>query len=271
MPSRRDRQRLLQQQIQQATLKKTKSSLQTSAKYNDEASVNNNHGIKNINLSEAQKNCINVIKNNVITFIEGYAGTGKTLCALHYAVTEYLKDRSNNIIVIRTPVENNTDKIGFLPASLAEKCEPHFVSAKDALDLLLNKEKVEADLKNTKNQRIQFKIPNYALGVTFENATIIIDEAQMLQPLIMKLLLERIGNNSKLIILGDQSQIYNKDTARNGLKDALTKFFNHTVDENQTIIVQEPKYEDIGYFKFNIEDMQRSDIVKTVIRAYNKL
>lgn len=270
MPSRRDRQRLIQQQQERQILKKTPASLKTSNKYNDEASVNNNHGIKNVVLSTAQKECINVIKNNIITFVEGFAGTGKTLCALHYAVTEYLKSRENNIIVIRTPVENNTDKIGFLPASLAEKCEPHFVSAKDALDLLLNKEKVEADLKNVRNQRLQFKIPNYALGVTFENAIIIIDEAQMLQPLIMKLLLERIGNNSKLIILGDQSQIYTKDIARNGLKDALTKFFNCTITD-QTVIVNEPKYENIGYFKFGIEDMQRSDIVKTVIKAYNNL
>lgn len=271
MPSRRDRQRLIQQQQERQILKKTPASLKTSNKYNDEASVNNNHGIKNVVLSTAQKECIDVIKNNIITFICGYAGTGKTLCALYYAVTEYLKSRENNIIVIRTPVENNTDKIGFLPASLAEKCEPHFVSAKDALDLLLNKEKVDADLKNVKNQRIQFKIPNYALGVTFENATIIIDEAQMLQPLIMKLLLERIGKNSKLIILGDQSQIYTKDIARNGLKDALTKFFDYTVIDNQKIIVNEPKYEDIGYFEFSVEDMQRSDIVKTVIKAYNNL
>lgn len=271
MPSRRDRQRLIQQQQERQILKKTPASLKTSNKYNDEASVNNNHGIKNVVLSTAQKECIDVIKNNVITFVVGVAGTGKTLSALHYAVTEYLKSRENNIIVIRTPVENNTDKIGFLPASLAEKCEPHFVSAKDALDLLLNKEKVEADLKNVRNQRIQFKIPNYALGVTFENATIIIDEAQVIQPLIMKLLLERIGKNSKLIVLGDHSQVYNKDTVRNGLKDAITKFFHYSLAENQSLIVNEAKYTDIGYFEFGIDDMQRSDIVKTVIKAYNNL
>lgn len=200
--------------------------------------------------------------------LKGQHGTGKTLAALYYAAKNYVSDRHTKIIVIRTPVESGTDKIGFLPSSLAEKCEPHFVSAKDALDKLLNAPKVEADM-NGPNQRICFKIPNFALGVTFTNAVVIIDESQMIQPLIMKLLLERIGENCKVIVLGDQSQIYTKDVSRNGLRDALSKFFITEVDEKTgKLFVGDSKYEDIGYFKFDVEDMQRSDIVKTVVTAY---
>lgn len=268
MPSHRDRQKLQQSKAKKETFKQTCASLHTSQKYNSANSIQNKNGIQDIKLSTAQKESIDVIKNNVISFIEGPAGVGKTLGAFAYAVPEYLKDRSTNIVVIRTPVENNTDKVGFLPSSLKEKCEPHFISAKDALETLLTKEKVNQDL-NGVNERIQFKIPNFCLGVTFNNSIIIIDEAQMLQPLIMKLLLERIGINSKVIILGDQSQIYNKDSARNGLRDALDKFFITEVGNKNVLNVIEPKYPDIGYYKYSVEDMQRSDIVKTVITAYS--
>ena len=112
-------------------------------------------------------------KNNKI-FITG--NTGKTMIALHYAVQQYLKEYSQRIIVIRTPVEaNSTDKIGYLPSELKDKIEPHFVSAKTILEDLLNKDKVDADL-NGPYKRIQFLIPNFALGVTWDNATIIMDE-----------------------------------------------------------------------------------------------
>jgi phosphate starvation-inducible protein PhoH len=81
----------------------------------------------------------------------------------------------------------------------------------------------------------------------------------------MKLLLERIGTNSKMIVLGDPSQIYSNDKNRQGLTDAISKFF--IVDSS--FKVEQPKFEDIGYFRFSIDDCMRSDIVKTVLKAYS--
>lgn len=217
-------------------------------------------GIKSIILNEKQKEFYDVINNNTITFCKAPAGVGKSLTALYYAVQNYLLNSSDKIIVIRTPVENNSDKIGFLPDTLEAKLEPHFASAKNILETLLTKGKVECDL----GKRIHFKVPNYMLGSTLDNSVVIIDEAQALQPLILKLLLERIGINTKVIVLGDPTQLYVNDRSRNALSDAINRFcrINH-----QDKIV--PKYDSIGYFEFTVEDVVRSDIVKTVITAYS--
>ncbi len=222
------------------------------------------NGYKNFTLSPAQLECQKVIQNNIITFIEGIAGGGKSLVALYCAVKTYLADPSNKIIVIRTPMEATLhDKVGFLPNDLKAKLDPHFASTKLLLEQLLNPSKVDADL-NGPHKRIEFLVPNFALGCTFDNAFIIVDEGQTQNPVIMKLLLERIGTNSKMVVLGDPSQVYSSNKDRQGMRDAMLKFFN--VDAKAEIV--DSKYPDIGYYKFSIDDCMRSDIVKTVLRAY---
>ena len=130
------------------------------------------------------------------------------------------------------------------------------------LELLLSKGKVECDLA----KRIHFMVPNYALGETFDNALILIDEAQQLQPMILKLLLERLGKNSVCVVAGDRTQLYTTDKHRNGLTDAISRFFR--ADHKGLLI---PRYEQVEHFKFEVEDVQRSDIVKTVIKAYSDM
>lgn len=244
------------------------SSQKTREKYQD------TYGYKEFTLSESQKTCQDIIRNNTLTFIEGPAGVGKSLSVFHYAVQEYLKDPTMRIIVIRTPVEAGSDKIGFLPSDLSDKLEPHFSSTKLLLEQLLNPSKVQADMDGSLT-KIQFLIPNYAIGATWDNAIVCIDEAQQIQPLIMKLLLERIGVNSKVIVMGDPSQVYATSRDRHGMKDAITKFFHIETEVNPETqrsfkYVGEAKYADIGYFKFNPKDCMRSDIVRTVIQAYSE-
>ena len=216
-------------------------------------------GINHFKLSEAQKEAQNVIRSNTLSFIEGPAGTGKSLSILHQYVQDYLNDQTMNIVVIKTPVESSgKDRIGFLPDSLESKLEPHFAATKKTLSDLLSAGKVEADL----GHRIHFKCPNFILGSTLDNSLILIEEAQQLEPMIMKLLLERIGRNSRCVVTGDREQLYTHDKARNGLTDAISRFF--TTDSG--ILV--PKYDMVGHYAYDIEDVQRSDIVKTVLRAY---
>jgi len=215
------------------------------------------NGIGDFKLTPNQLALVSKITDNTITFIDSPAGTGKTLCVLHTFVKEYLRDASKRIVVIRTPVEaGGLDKLGFLPDDLAAKVEPHFASTKRLLEQLLNKGKVETDLDN----RIFFKVPNFELGATWDNSLVLIDEAQALQPMIMKLLLERIGVNTRVVVAGDSSQLYATDASqRNGLKDALGRF----LDSNN-----QPKYDDVAFHKFTVSDVMRSEIVKTVITAY---
>lgn len=165
-------------------------------------------------------------------------------------------------------VTGNSDKIGFLPSDLRDKLEPHFASTRMILDDLLTKGKVDTEME----KKIFFKIPNYCLGCTFSNSVVIIDEAQELPPLILKLLLERIGENTKVIVCGDPSQVYSHSRNRNGLTNAMQRFFR--TDEIDGSLIRnlnnnlEPKYDMIAYHRFDVEDIVRSDIVKTVITAY---
>lgn len=215
------------------------------------------YGWHNFKLTDAQKELLDKIEDNTLTFVDSVAGTGKTSTILYAFVKEYLRDTTKQIIVIRTPVEaGGLDKIGFLPNSLEEKMAPHFASSKKILEQMLNKGKMETDL----GHRIKFMIPNYCLGSTWDNSLVLIDESQAMQPMIMKLLLERIGVGSKVVVCGDSNQLYASEAAkRNGLLDALHRFFDKEMN---------PKFSDVAFHKFQIEDIQRSEIVKTVIRAY---
>lgn len=217
-------------------------------------------GINQFQLSAAQRTMQNIIRSNTLSFVEGPAGTGKSLAILHYFVKEYLSNPID-IVVIKTPVESSgKDRIGFLPDDLDSKLEPHFAATKKTLSDLLNKGKVECDVGA---QRIRFVCPNFILGSTLDNCLILIEEAQQLEPMIMKLLLERIGKNSKCVVTGDPHQLYTYDKNRNGLTDAVGRFFDKTAAGAMIA-----KYPDVGYFKFTPADVQRSDIVKTVIEAY---
>lgn len=214
------------------------------------------NGINRFQLTKSQTELANKIKGNDLVFCVGPAGTGKSLGVLHTYVRDYLADKTKQIVIIRTPVEAGMDKVGALPDSLEAKIEPHFASAKALLTQLLSKGKVETDL----GHRIHFKIPNYVLGATFDNSLIMIDEAQQLPPLILKLLLERTGMNSKVVVLGDNSQLYTDARNRNALLDAVPRFFDKDMNS---------KYDSVAYHKFEVEDVQRSELVKTIIRAYS--
>ncbi len=217
-----------------------------------------NLGFKRFELSKTQKELSNLLDKNTLVFVKGYAGTGKSTAVLYNFIKEYVEDRSKNIVIIRTPVESTDDKIGFLPSDLSTKIEPHFSSAKKVLEGLLNKGKVESDI----GKRIHFVVPSYILGATLDNSLILVDEAQQISPKILKLLLERIGVNSKCAVIGDDTQLYASDKKRNALSDAFNRFF---INRDGTLY---PRYEDVDLYEFGIEDVQRSEIVKTVIRAY---
>lgn len=219
---------------------------------------NQTNGINKFNLTETQQELSDKIDANDLVFAIGCAGTGKTVGVLYNYVKEYLKDSTKQIIIIRTAVQAGMDDIGALPDSLEAKIEPHFASAKNLLETLLSKGKVETDM----GHRIHFKIPNFVLGATFDNALILIDEAQQLPPLILKLLLERTGINSKVVVAGDNSQLYVDSKGRNALLDAVPRFFDK---EDGEYVARFP-YVDMQLF--DVEDVQRSDLVKSVIRAY---
>lgn len=241
---------------QQKSTRRTKESREPALTRAPKQQWIESYGINSVQLTSTQKELANKIVANDLVFCVGPAGTGKTLATLHTFVKEYLADNSKKLIVIRTPVEAGMDKIGALPDSLESKIEPHFASARHLLEMLMSKGKVETDL----DHRLNFKIPNFCLGATFDNSLILIDEAQQLPPLILKLLLERTGVNSKVVVLGDNTQLYVDAKNRNALIDAIPRFFDKEFN---------PKYPSVEYHSFDVEDVQRSDMVKSVIKAYS--
>lgn len=245
-------------QQKRASRRDRMESLQTIPTY--KKPISNSFGYSNFELTDSQKEFANKIIENDMVVCSSPAGTGKSLTALHTFVRMYLQDNTKNITVVRTPVEAGFDKVGFLPSDLKMKLEPHFASSNTLLTKLLNKGKVETDM----DHRIHYKIPNFMLGSTLDNTLLLVDEVQELPPLIIKLILERVGENSKVVILGDPSQRYSGETGRNGLTDVINKFF---YKEGEYI---EPKFKGVAYHEFNIDDVQRSEFCKTVLRAYSQ-
>lgn len=233
---------------------KDKPSAATNAKYMEE----NENRMQKFVPTAQQKVLINKVREHTLTFVDSVAATGKTSSVLWYFCQEYIKDPSRQIVVVRTPVEAGPDKIGFLPNDLSAKLEPHFASTRRILEDFLGKTRVAADI----GKRIHFMIPNYVLGSTIDNSLILIDEVQQLNPLILKLLLERLGKNSKCVVAGCSDQLYTTDKNRSALKDAMQRFF--TLKDGEHV----PNYPDIASHKFEIEEVMRHEIVKNVIRAY---
>ena len=223
---------------------------------------NESYGYHHFKPTAAQQELIDKIEANTLTFVASPAGTGKTASILWHFCKEYVRDNTKKLIVIRTPVEAGMDKIGALPDDYSAKVAPHFDSTKKILEQMLTRGKVESDMEH----RIFFKIPNFCLGATFDNALILIDEVQQLQPMILKLLLERTGIDTKVVCAGDNTQLYatNSDK-RNALKDALPRFF---AEDNGMLV---PKYDSVAFHSFGVQDIMRSDIVKTVVTAYTGL
>jgi len=229
----------------------------TKEKFNEEKESR----LKLFNPTQSQKTLLNVIRNNTITFVDSPAGTGKSSSVLWHFCKEYLQDITKQIIVVRTPVEFCDDKIGFLPNTLEAKLEPHFAPAKMILEDFLGKGRLQADM----GLRVHFKIPNYMLGSTLKNSLVLIDEAQQLSPQILKLLLERIGEGSRVVVAGDSNQLFDAKGKRNGLADAIDRFFD---EDSEGYLIS--KYPDIGFHEFDVDEIMRADIVKTVVTAYRE-
>lgn len=237
-----------------STRKKTRADKKPRQSERDEC-----FGLKSFKPTIWQQEALDVIEAHDITFVDSVAGTGKTTMALYYACKEYVADVNKQIVFVRTPAEVGPDRIGFLPGAAKTDSEsklgPHFESTKSLLQDFLGKNKMDSD----EGKRIFFSIPNFELGKTRENSVYILDESQLLQPLILKLLLERIGHGTKTIVLGSSGQLYTTDRGRNGLRDAYARFFTPDMEK---------KYERIGHYKFPLDAIQRADVVRDVIEAY---
>lgn len=152
--------------------------------------------------SEHQKDYIRTIAENAITFCQGAAGSGKTHCAVGLAL-EYLLDEKVKKIIITRPVVEAGEKIGYLPGKYEEKLFPYLLPIEDEINHFINPAQ-NASLKL--NNKIEIVPLGFMRGRNFHNCFIVADECQNASYEQLKMLLTRIGNNSKMVLTGDVSQ-----------------------------------------------------------------
>jgi phosphate starvation-inducible PhoH-like protein len=197
--------------------------------------------------TQAQREYINAIKTNQIIFSTGPAGTGKTYVAASLALEALVSDKQTRIILVRPMVEAE-ERVGFLPGTLEEKYTPYLGPFLDVFESKVGSANVKRYIDTG---RILLQPLAFMRGKTYDNAWVLFDEAQNATARQMKLLLTRIGNNSKFIIDGDIDQVDIR--GNNGLQDAVQRL--------STI-------KDIAFVEFYEEDIVRNDIIKDILKAY---
>ena len=202
--------------------------------------------------SKNQEKFVDAINNNDLVFGVGPAGTGKTYLAVAAAVQSLINNQISRIILSRPAVEAG-ERLGFLPGDLKEKIDPYLRPLYDALNDLMPKKILES---NMDNGVIEIAPLAFMRGRTLENAFIILDEAQNTTNMQMKMFVTRLGRNSKMVILGDITQIDLPAGSSSGLKEILKLV---------------PKDEGIDVVNFQNKDIVRHRLVDKIVKAYSKL
>ncbi|MCY3025485.1 PhoH family protein [Aerococcus urinae] len=198
-----------------------------------------------------QKQYIDAIKANPLTFGIGPAGTGKTFLAVVMAVSALKKGQVKRIILTRPAVEAG-ESLGFLPGDLKEKVDPYLRPIYDALYTIYGADHTERLLERGV---IEIAPLAYMRGRTLDDAFVILDEAQNTTKAQMKMFLTRLGFGSKMIVNGDKTQI---DLPR-GIKSGLT--------DAENII---KGVDNIRFVYFDTDDVVRHPVVSAIIKAYDK-
>lgn len=197
-----------------------------------------------------QQNYVKEIRDKMIVFGIGPAGTGKTYLAMAMAITAFKNEEVGRIILTRPAIEAG-EKLGFLPGDLQSKIDPYLRPLYDALYQIMGAESFQ---RNMEKGLIEVAPLAYMRGRTLDNAFIILDEAQNTTPAQMKMFLTRIGFGSKVVITGDATQ---KDLApgtKSGLDVALRVL---------------RKVDEITICKLTSNDVVRHPLVQKIVQAYD--
>ncbi len=200
--------------------------------------------------SEKQKNYIRALKESDIVISAGPAGTGKTFLAVAVALTMLLEKKIERIILSRPAVEAG-ERLGFLPGDMREKVDPYLRPLYDSLYDLLDFEKIQ---KKIEVGDIEIAPLAFMRGRTLKNSFAILDEAQNATDTQIKMFLTRIGENSKIVINGDPSQIDLPSKTMSGLNRSK-KLLGHL--------------KEISVVDFDHTDVVRHPLVSKIVKAYS--
>ena len=199
--------------------------------------------------SAGQKVYLDALRQHELVFACGPAGTGKTYLAVAMAVESLLAGRVDRIILSRPAIEAG-ERLGFLPGDLRDKVDPYLRPLYDALYDMMPAEQV---VRRLGNGEIEVAPLAFMRGRTLANAFVILDEAQNATPVQMKMFLTRLGENARMAVTGDLSQVDLPTGSRSGLDEALD------------ILEDEPG---IAVVRFTEADVVRHGLVTRIVRAY---
>ena len=201
--------------------------------------------------SKKQSEYIKALTNNDITMAFGPAGTGKSFLAVSVAMTMLFEKKVEKVILSRPAVEAG-EKLGFLPGDMKEKVDPYLRPLYDALYDLFGFEKIN---KKIESGEIEIAPLAFMRGRTLKNSFAILDEAQNATLTQIKMFLTRIGENSKIVVNGDPSQI-----------DLINKTNSGLIKSKKIL----NKIKEIKLIEFDHKDVVRHPLVTKIIQAFNK-
>ncbi len=199
--------------------------------------------------SPTQAAYMRALRSRELVFAIGPAGTGKTYLAVAMAVSLMMEGRVERIILSRPAVEAG-EHLGFLPGDLREKVDPYLRPLYDALFDMLPAEQV---MRHLSNGEIEVAPLAFMRGRTLRNAFVILDEAQNTTPVQMKMFLTRLGENSRMVVTGDPSQVDLPKGQPSGLRDAV-----------ELLSGMDP----VALVRFTNTDVMRHSLVTRIVRAY---
>ncbi len=199
--------------------------------------------------TQGQAEYVNLLQTRDMVFCTGSAGSGKTYLAVAEALRLILAHKKSKLIITR-PVVEAGESLGFLPGDLEDKIDPYLRPLRDAMETILPPESVkrlfEAGI-------VEVAPLAYMRGRTLNNAVVILDEAQNTTCAQMKMFLTRMGENTKVFVTGDPSQIDLPKKVEYGLMHSINIL---------------SKIEDIGFMELTADDVVRNPLVKKIVKAY---
>ena len=200
--------------------------------------------------SPMQARYINAMRSSELVFGIGPAGTGKTYLAVCYAVELLISGKVDRLVLSRPAVEAG-EQLGFLPGDMREKVDPYLRPLYDALYDMMPADQV---VKTLEVGEIEIAPLAFMRGRTLANAFVILDEAQNTTAVQMKMFLTRLGENSRMVVTGDLSQIDLPSGVASGLRDAIDTLTG---------------IEAVSFVEFSARDVVRHALVSQIVRAYD--
>lgn len=211
--------------------------------------------------TESQRDIIHSEIINDLTIVAASSGCGKSTTAIWQGLKEMKRGIFKKILFVKTPNESGDDPIGFLSGDSDQKLTAHLEASRGIFMNFMSEAKLQME---EKRGNIEFKIPNFLQGSTYEDTLFIIDEAQNMSPPSLKLVMERAGIGSKIILLGDKRQCYSSKKR----EDGFTFFINKVTE-----VDEEGRYSNvdtIGYVEMSAKDNMRSPLSQMVVGIFEE-